>query len=76
MGPESGFVVDKAEERDITCAPIRPREQRDDVPLSVHPSAIGVSVSVLTRLATTLHSTLLQKCDGRFYIALWQEVSV
>jgi hypothetical protein len=23
-----------------------------------------------------LHHTLLQKCDGRFYLALWQEVSV
>jgi hypothetical protein len=23
-----------------------------------------------------VHHTLLQKCDGRFYLAMWQEVSV
>jgi hypothetical protein len=27
-------------------------------------------------LTTQVHHTLLQKCDGRFYLALWQEVSV
>ncbi|HET7241393.1 MAG TPA: hypothetical protein VFI77_09545, partial [Gemmatimonadales bacterium] len=27
-------------------------------------------------LSSQVHHTLLQKCDGRFYLALWQEVSV
>jgi hypothetical protein len=27
-------------------------------------------------MTAAVHHTLLQKCDGRFYLALWQEVSV
>ena len=38
------------------------------------PQALSYSLSGTGALSPTLHHTLLQKRDGRFYLALWQEV--
>ncbi|HEY9748658.1 MAG TPA: hypothetical protein V6C63_08265 [Allocoleopsis sp.] len=38
------------------------------------PQALSYSLSGTGLLSPTLHHTLLQKRDGRFYLALWQEV--
>lgn len=38
------------------------------------PQALSYSLSGTSPLNPTLHHTLLQKRDGRFYLALWQEV--
>jgi hypothetical protein len=47
---------------------------RDDRGGSCSPGSLDYTLS--GDLTTQVHHTLLQKCDGRFYLALWQEVSV
>jgi hypothetical protein len=39
-------------------------------------SAGSLEYTLSGDLSSQVHHTLLQKCDGRFYLALWQEVSV
>jgi hypothetical protein len=47
---------------------------RDDRGASCSPGNLEYTLS--GDVTTQMHHTLLQKCDGRFYLALWQEVSV
>jgi hypothetical protein len=47
---------------------------RDDRGASCSPGNLDYTLS--GDVTTQMHHTLLQKCDGRFYLALWQEVSV
>jgi hypothetical protein len=47
---------------------------RDNGGSSCSPGSLEYTLS--GDLTAQVHHTLLQKCDGRFYLAMWQEVSV